>query len=75
MTTTDTLARIAADFSTDIDFLTEAPRLCPTCATPMERHGRAWVCPRQRDEERTISDKLRAHILDTASKRIDGCPF
>lgn len=76
MTTTTT--RIAIDFSTDIDF--DLPRYCPTCLkhgtpTRMERHGRAWVCPLQRDEEKRVSEATRRDVRELAEARVAGVPF
>lgn len=50
------------------DYITEPPRLCPTCAAPIERHGRAWVCPKQRDEEARQQAIARAHPVTAATK-------
>lgn len=59
---------------------TETPRYCPTClkhGSPvrMERHGNAWVCPTQRDEERRISEATRARGRDIATGRVANVPF
>lgn len=68
--------RIAIDFSTEIDFIpAPTPRLCPTCSTPMEQHGRAWLCPRQRDEEKRVSLHARLAAKNAASERIADLPF
>jgi hypothetical protein len=47
-----------------------APRLCPTCGATMTPVGvRSWVCPKQRDEEKQISNSLRLSIRATATAR------
>ena len=50
-------------------------RICPTCGATMEQHGRAWVCPRQRDEEKIVSQEARASVKRTAEARAAGLPF
>jgi hypothetical protein len=60
---------------------TPDPRYCPTCLrngtpTRMERHGRAWVCPMQRDEEkRVVSAATIARGQALAAERVAGLPF
>ena len=55
--------------------MTTPTRPCPTCGTPMEQHGRAWICPKQRDEEKVVSAEVRASVKATAEARVKSAPF
>lgn len=76
-TTAATPTRIAIDFSTDIDFVTETPRICPTCAAVMDEvRPHVYVCPVQRTEARgVISDELRQRGRELTAGRALGCDF
>jgi hypothetical protein len=55
-------------------------QFCPTCLrngvpTRMERHGRAWVCPVQRDEEKRVSEATRARGREITAERVEYAPF
>jgi hypothetical protein len=76
MTTPPFVTRVYIDFSTEIDFGPDEPRLCPTCGAVMQPAGaRAWICPNQADQGNGISQAQRQSIRDMASKRDGVAPF
>jgi hypothetical protein len=65
---------------TDPEACTSCVNYCPTCLrngvpTRMERHGRAWVCPVQRDEEKRVSEKTKQGIRTMVAERVAGVSF